>query len=217
MTKWSLSKFQSTLPHGSDVVNGRYKCSTVSNFNPRSLTGATYYNLPCVDYTTISIHAPSRERQQRNSHLMVVIKFQSTLPHGSDIGLINSKMLISSFQSTLPHGSDINSGLSLGKFSFQSTLPHGSDLAVKFDNLRFAISIHAPSRERLVLLPQQPGTLAISIHAPSRERRTGFTAMLIAFEFQSTLPHGSDLIALLAGISPLQFQSTLPHGSDLIT
>ena len=53
--------FQSTLPHGSDPAQHLISLYR-SNFNPRSLTGAT------IDWTTadnqdvISIHAPSRER-----------------------------------------------------------------------------------------------------------------------------------------------------------
>ena len=75
-------------------------------FNPRSLAGATsaskflavaafisihapsrerrYYNLPCVDYTTISIHAPSRERPKAAQKQADTAEFQSTLPRGSD-------------------------------------------------------------------------------------------------------------------------------------
>ena len=76
----------------------------------------------------------------------------------------------------------------------------------------------------------------ISIHAPSRERRCNHTLYRLSCLFQSTLPHGSDVVPLesittLDGISihapsrerpksPFwmrsteQFQSTLPHGSD---
>ena len=118
---------------------------------------------------------------------------------------------------------------------FQSTLPHGSDLLVRKNFLKNVISIHAPSRERLVVV----------------------MALASLLPFQSTLPHGSDepaaqelqcfcyfnprsltgatASALSAnynlGISihapsrerqhryqwamdDMQFQSTLPHGSD---
>ena len=40
------SKFQSTLPHGSDGVQQWWHC-LCTNFNPRSLTGATADNSPC--------------------------------------------------------------------------------------------------------------------------------------------------------------------------
>ena len=54
--------FQSTLPHGSDVVNA------------------------CVfaDFVGISIHAPSRERRFSPAARPSAYVFQSTLPYGSD-------------------------------------------------------------------------------------------------------------------------------------
>ena len=58
-----LFKFQSTLPHGSDLR--RYlDYHDNSNFNPRSLTGAT---------------------QHRYQWAVDDMQFQSTLPHGSDV------------------------------------------------------------------------------------------------------------------------------------
>ena len=55
---------------------------------------------------------------------------------------------------------------------------------------------------------------AISIHAPSRERQSHKLLLSSYFQFQSTLPHGSDLACLTASCLMLRFQSTLPHGSD---
>ena len=97
--------FQSTLPHGSDVT------LTV-----------------CSTDCSISIHAPSRERQAQMMANMLAVVFQSTLPHGSDELRYRQLSATDRFQSTLPHGSDsttssINFIISL----FQSTLPHGSD------------------------------------------------------------------------------------------
>ena len=77
-----MLEFQSTLPYGSDdeVVDTAHALSIsihaplrerpcfeeifgfLFNFNPRSLTGATYYNKPQIHPSTISIHAPLRER-----------------------------------------------------------------------------------------------------------------------------------------------------------
>ena len=58
-----VSGFQSTLPHGSDSSVCLF-CARHTDFNPRSLTGATERQnvAPCVIY--ISIHAPSRERRK---------------------------------------------------------------------------------------------------------------------------------------------------------
>ena len=59
------------------------------NFNPRSLTGATFNVL-------ISVES---------------IVFQSTLPHGSDNNELKKATEAVVFQSTLPHGSDIRGGV----------------------------------------------------------------------------------------------------------
>ena len=55
-------KFQSTLPHGSDLSFDGY-VETDYDFNPRSLTGATIDMFRTGKYNRISIHAPSRERR----------------------------------------------------------------------------------------------------------------------------------------------------------
>ena len=57
--------------------------------------------------------------------------------------------------------------------------------------------------------------LEISIHAPLRERRYGWAATHEPEKFQSTLPYGSDRIALEKEELGYKFQSTLPYGSDL--
>ena len=123
----AMPVFQSTLPHGSDSIIGIY-ITGIFNFNPRSLTGATEpfraYNL----IYNISIHAPSRERHTANIKSDTRLKFQSTLPHGSDVLLMMTVFLVIKFQSTLPHGSDLlQLLLLLISLEFQSTLPHGSD------------------------------------------------------------------------------------------
>ena len=77
----------------------------------------------------------------------------------------------------------------------------------------------------------------ISIHAPSRERPASWLASAALPIFQSTLPRGSDRIAVWAhGFIPIsihapsrerprsgkmfnreiEFQSTLPRGSDIV-
>ena len=80
----SAITFQSTLPHGSDYSGmiivpivaisihapsreRRALLSSLrrilSDFNPRSLTGATLSKIPILGEIFISIHAPSRERR----------------------------------------------------------------------------------------------------------------------------------------------------------
>ena len=54
------------------------------HFNPRSLAGATF-NKNFSSYSAfISIHAPSRERRINRLDSISTIRFQSTLPRGSD-------------------------------------------------------------------------------------------------------------------------------------
>ena len=164
------------------------------NFNPRSLTGATY------------------------------ILYQTGLLRSN----FNPRSLTGATTTISPCGVIL---------TFQSTLPHGSDSRI-FTLYLFCslISIHAPSRERRSSVRLRSLREAISIHAPSRERRL-FSAFIAATElFQSTLPHGSDIINHLACSiqiisihapsrerlsefrlrqDKILFQSSLPRGSDL--
>ena len=58
------------------------------------------------------------------------------------------------------------------------------------------ISIHAPSRERQLTRILIGAGQNISIHAPSRERLYFDYIILQSSLFQSTLPHGSDTLAI---------------------
>ena len=101
----SGKQFQSTLPRGSDDSRGiaivqlaisihapsrERRADAASNsakaqhFNPRSLAGATDAASFCSSQSAISIHAPSRERQSARYVAKYSLKFQSTLPRGSD-------------------------------------------------------------------------------------------------------------------------------------
>ena len=187
--------FQSTLPHGSDVNLLTQHSSFTRHFNPRSLTGATaisrlcpqarlYFNprsltgatLSCGELKPlvgISIHAPSRERQISLLSTACSPRFQSTLPHGSDLVAVGIDQTADNF----------NPRSLTGATSVRLML-----------GILAAISIHAPSRERHITLFSKgliseyfnPRSLTgatsfnkikefilwlISIHAPSRERR----------------------------------------------
>ena len=187
-------RFQSTLPRGSDGVLTS-NIGLESDFNPRSLAGATLSVMSIIELGIISIHAPLRERPVVLYLLSVPSLFQSTLPCGSDL---------------------IGSTYFLRRFIFQSTLPHGSDQQpCKFDTL-YSISIHAPSRERPARLLLLVIEIVISIHAPSRERcQTALWVLALVIGFQSTLPCGSDRKLYYPGPYLAEFQSTLPCGSDL--
>ena len=138
--------FQSTLPHGSDVVvlisyfamlisihapsreRRRllsYCCMHKGYFNPRSLTGATFCLLWACLRQPISIHAPSRERPFAPIVQMVFRDF-------------NPRSLTGATEPFCAVGSC------------------------------YTISIHAPSRERRRGCTMTILTVLISIHAPSR-------------------------------------------------
>ena len=162
--------FQSTLPCGSDI-RMTTNPSTSSDFNPRSLAGATPYG---------------------QSFSSVGDRFQSTLPCGSDLLLSFQPLAIDNFNprslagattaNSVPRQSIINfnprslagatgitptqntgfrdfnprslAGATLidlvlsAVAVFQSTLPCGSDFYEPLTEKRFDISIHAPLRER---------------------------------------------------------------------
>ena len=78
------TRFQSTLPCGSDAGPPR-SASRHFYFNPRSLAGATCFQIfNLVFDISISIHAPLRERLLAPRILKLILRFQSTLPCGSD-------------------------------------------------------------------------------------------------------------------------------------
>ena len=100
----------------------------VTNFNPRSLTGAT----------------------PLNKNGVASLAFQSTLPHGSDRNGYRLWRACNKFQSTLPHGSDYNACPTLDmQADFNPRSLTGATLSYYGGWLDVAfISIHAPSRER---------------------------------------------------------------------
>ena len=75
--------FQSTLPHGSDQLFSLNRL-VLAYFTPRSLAGATLPSVSFVLADLISIHASLRERLIRAASESNFVKFQSTLPCGSD-------------------------------------------------------------------------------------------------------------------------------------
>ena len=141
------------------------------DFNPRSLTGATIYAFNITRIISISIHAPSRERQGFKDFTILCDKFQSTLPHGSDPTSSINTLSISEFQSTLPHGSDDTIDcikLTIPYFNPRSLT--GATKIPPYTPIITEISIHAPSRERHNSCNSVYIFNIISIHAPSRER-----------------------------------------------
>ena len=94
------------------LTGATYALNTVIHnhyyFNPRSLTGATLGNALIALLVKISIHAPSRERHYVNDN---IVQFTKISIHAPSRERPNSPIIISvdlRFQSTLPHGSDMN-------------------------------------------------------------------------------------------------------------
>ena len=164
----------------------------------------------------ISIHAPLRERLVASSSEPKRLRFQSTLPYGSDAS--PSCTALCSDQ------------------AFQSTLPHGGDHVLDFlYDGQGSISIHAPSRERPRTLQNQRSYSSISIHAPLRERQKRHYELARRVNFNPRSLTGATITLIWCPISlfisihapsrerhkiPLYccllplFQSTLPRGSD---
>ena len=123
---------------------------------------------------SISIHAPSRERQYccRNGiyiYIMISIHAPSRERQINFSSLFNRPYISIHAPSRERHSK--------------------SAIFVALSN----ISIHAPSRERQERYPVEVYDKAISIHAPSRERHfLACNINSISILFQSTLPRGSD-------------------------
>ena len=168
----SIMIFQSTLPHGSD----RISCANVNltaNFNPRSLTGATSLHRDHLQLFFISIHAPSRERQQDNAKAAIIDCISIHAP-SRERPLCDQKTQRRSRDfnpRSLTGATSLLSTACSPRKAFQSTLPHGSD---KIRQLKFSISIRNFNPRSLT------GATMIS------------SMTLSIMIFQSTLPHGSD-------------------------
>ena len=90
----------------------------------------------------------------------------------------------------------------------------GATRAAVFIDIRKAISIHAPSRERHLPLSLYQNIHRISIHAPSRERRSVAMLYTLPINFNPRSLTGATKLRIAKKIQ-LLFQSTLPHGSDI--
>ena len=143
-------------------------------FNPRSLTGATPGLLTISNVSRISIHAPLRERHNLIFNEWFRDEFQSTLPYGSDVLFLRTRVCSVPFQSTLPYGSDRREIREKRRnFYFNPRSLTGATGGVGDAKDAGLISIHAPLRERRNTDDDKVFGYQISIHAPLRERHTG--------------------------------------------
>ena len=118
----------------------------------------------------ISIHAPLRERETSNIKADTALKFQSTLPYGSDYGSFLMLEVLFYFNPRSLTGAN---------------LPCGQCIGCRL------ISIHAPLRERINA--QQVQSLELYFNPRSLTGATRSVARCTgAVPFQSTLPYGSD-------------------------
>ena len=122
----SRSVFQSTHPHGVRQIE-LYTLKILLSFNPRTHTGCDESWLgPCVSFSQVSIHAPTRGATTVQTYTNRFLEFQSTHPHGVRRKKIMSGKDTIKFQSTHPHGVRPNRRLVLcTDHVFQSTHPHG--------------------------------------------------------------------------------------------
>ena len=186
----------------------------------------------------ISIHAPSRERRylQRKARYYFYFnprslagatkithsnltpeRFQSTLPRGSDRIAPAGFTRAERFQSTLPRGSDSFTLVIVTlDLPFQSTLPRGSDRWILRSKHYYAISIHAPSRERPLTILPTPAKTIFQSTLPRGSDERHHVIFGTAGRFQSTLPRGSDASVSICRTADWVFQSTLPRGSDQV-
>ena len=144
----SPSRFQSTLPRGSDVFHVHYLL-LFEYFNPRSLAGATLFMFITSYCLSISIHAPSRERPSSGSDDGRATLFQSTLPRGSDRDLHKRGYStdISIHAPSRERPFDVLKIITEPDFNPRS-LAGATGIPMLIIQTHHIISIHAPSRER---------------------------------------------------------------------
>ena len=168
-----------------------------ANFNPRSLAGATDGRTVVVDVKGISIHAPSRERRQRETRYNLTGHFNPRSLAGAtaeaERHIKNGSISIHAPSRERPSRLKPK----MLRLSFQSTLPRGSDSSlVKSGFVRRYFNPRSLAGATYYAVPYAQHT-AISIHAPSRERLPhSVPPTCVGFRFQSTLPRGSDQILL---------------------
>jgi len=144
----------------------------LTNFNPRSQGGATASEgMITADIVKFQSTLPRGSDRRQLQTFGRICKFQSTLPRGSDLTGLKATHQAGRFQSTLPRGSDVSSEDSKRtNKEFQSTLPRGSDAFAT--SSKYSQSYFNPrSQGGATQLPLGlTGNFLISIHAPKGER-----------------------------------------------
>ena len=211
----ATTKFQSTLPRGSDPGA---LCVLPSNiyFNPRSLAGATSMLIIGHSPPAISIHAPSRERLDGNvlvvNHVIsihapsrerlcpaTVCKIVSTISIHAPSRERHARLTKAG---TPQHFNPRSLAGATGAlqirwqaayyFNPRSLAGATICILIRFGSTFPFQSTLPRGSDRCRFCQQIPRRL-ISIHAPSRERQHFRTRHRILCLFQSTLPRGSDI------------------------
>ena len=192
MRNATLSKFQSTHPHGVRPMTIKRRWRKLS-FNPRTHTGCD---------------------KARQRHSSTAECFNPRTHTGCDVVRGHGGRNFNEFQSTHPHG--VRRYLSAQRkhlLLFQSTHPHG--VRPPYNRVRrvpLHVSIHAPTRGATYHVVQLGQLHFVSIHAPTRGATTLMLRSTKQRRFQSTHPHGVRPSRECLIGHRLQFQSTHPHG-----
>ena len=204
-------------------------------FNPRSRMGSDVVHQPPELRARISIHAPAWGATRGTGLYACPQNFNPRSRMGSDTPRWSLALFAGYFNPRSRMGSDYLGIQSSGtEKKFQSTLPHGERHLVKRRHV--AVAYFNP-RSRMGSDPIGINIVisgdVISIHAPAWGATQGNAARMVAYQFQSTLPHGErpdsrhsqDMSCYFNPRSRMGsdsrrwmdlrcagFQSTLPHG-----
>ena len=150
----------------------------VDNFQtlPISIHAPSRERLGCNGTSTtqqiISIHAPSRERLFRWPYICCRCgNFNPRSLAGATLQAVTNHLTCRHFNPRSLAGATTTKMLScFGDMYFNPRSLAGATMKRRQTKKHIVISIHAPSRERLLILNILRGHKNISIHAPSRER-----------------------------------------------
>ena len=161
-------------------------------FNPRSRMGSDVVHQPPELRARISIHAPAWGATRGTGLYACPQNFNPRSRMGSDTPRWSLALFAGYFNPRSRMGSDYLGIQSSGtEKKFQSTLPHGERHLVKRRHV--AVAYFNP-RSRMGSDPIGINIVisgdVISIHAPAWGATQGNAARMVAYQFQSTLPHG---------------------------
>ena len=166
------------------------KPSSISIHAP--LRERQFFAVAAFKSTSISIHAPLRERPRFIIKLTEIHQFQSTLPCGSDFLPMLTENLSFHFNPRSLAGAtkhSIREICSYLYFNPRSLAGATVDNAVFFYAQKFQSTLPCGSD---IIMSDLLAIIKISIHAPLRERLLIDLVLSAVAVFQSTLPCGSD-------------------------